>query len=299
MLIVVSCCDSGGAAADGDDDDDAAADGAGFVVAVGGAAWGVLVLILVLFSVGAADGATDVSPPNSCPMSGAAELLRPLRGTRVGTVMTGTVGVVSCRTFPRLLDLDSGFGAAGSDAARGGGFVLMLRDLDFDFGAADDDDDDVDGAAGSGGSSFLLLDLAGLADTARFDSNLDAIGAGSIFGAWSPLGTEPVLLLIASALLSLALIGSKPAGGGGGPGGGPFADTVISSFRPLGCPDLPRCNLLICSRRLGFFIADAPAPGGGGGGFCCCGSVAMSSPLGYRGLPAFPLASCANLDTND
>ena len=25
----------------------------------------------------------------------------------------------------------------------------------------------------------------------------------------------------------------------------------------------------------------------------------MSSPLGYRGLPAFPLASCANPDTND
>ena len=267
VLSDVSCCGAAGAAAD--DDDDAAA-----------------------------DGATDVSPPNSCPMSGAAELLRPLRGTRVGTVMTGTAGVVSCRPFPRLLDLDSGFGAAGSDAARGGGFVLMLRDLDFDFGAADTADD-VDVAAGSGGSSFLLLDLAGLADAARFDSNLDSIGAGSIFGAWSPLGTEPGLLFIASALLSLALIGSMPSGGGGGPGGGPFALTVISSFRPLGCPDLPRCNLLICSRRLGFFIADAPAPGGGGGGFCCCGSVAMSSPLGYRGLPAFPLASCANLDTND
>jgi hypothetical protein len=76
---------------------------------------------------------------------------------------------------------------------------------------------------------------------------LDAIGAESIFGAWLLLGTDPVLLLIASALLSLALIGSMPAGGGGGPGGGPFADTVISSFRPLGCPDLPRCTLLICS----------------------------------------------------
>ena len=247
VLIAVSCCDAAGAAA-ADDDDDAAADGAGFVVAVGGAAWGVLVLILVLFSV----GATDVSPPNSSPMFGTAELLRPLRGAGVGTVMTGTVGAVSCRPFPRLLDLDSGFGAAGSDAARGGGFVLMLRDLDFDFGAADDDDN-VDVAAGSGCSSFLLLDLAGLADAARFDSNLDAIGAGSIFGAWSPLGTEPVLLLIASTLLSLALIGSMPAGGGGGPGGGPFALTVISSFRPLGCPDLPRCNLLICSLTLGFF----------------------------------------------
>jgi hypothetical protein len=76
---------------------------------------------------------------------------------------------------------------------------------------------------------------------------LDAIGAGSIFGAWLLLGTDPVLLLIASALLSLALIGSMPAGGGGGPGGGPFANTVSSSFRPLGCPDLPRCNLLTCS----------------------------------------------------
>ena len=121
--------------------------------------------------------------------------------------------------FARPLDLDSGCGAAVSDTARGGGFVLMLRDLDFDFGAADDADD-VDVATGSGGSSFLLLDLAGLADGIRFDSNLDAIGAGSIFGAWLLLGTEPVLLLIASALLSLALIGSMPAGGGGGPGGG-------------------------------------------------------------------------------
>ena len=47
----MSCCGAAGAAAD-DDDDDAAADGAGFAVAVGGAAWGVLVLILVFFSVG-------------------------------------------------------------------------------------------------------------------------------------------------------------------------------------------------------------------------------------------------------
>ena len=136
-----------------------------------------------------------------------------------GAMMVSSVGSVSFLTSPLLLDLDFDFGvavAAGSDAALGGGFVLMLRDLDFDFGAADDDDVDV--AAGSGCSSFLLLDLAGLADAARFDSNLDAIGAGSIFGAWSPLGTETVLLFIASALLSLALIGSMPAGGGGGPG---------------------------------------------------------------------------------
>ncbi len=112
----MSCCGAAGAAADDNDD---AADGAGFVVAVGGAAWGVLVLILVLFSVGATDGATDVSPPNSCPTSGAAELLRPLRVAGAGTVRTGTAGAVS---FPRhlLLDVEFGFGAAGSDAARGG-----------------------------------------------------------------------------------------------------------------------------------------------------------------------------------
>jgi hypothetical protein len=128
---------------------------------------------------------------------------------------------------------------------------------------------------------------------------LDAIGAGSIFGAWLLLGTDTVLLFIAAALLSLSLIGSMPAGGGGGSGGGPFPNTVSSSFGCLGCLDLPRCNLPICSCRLGFFIAAAPAPGGGGGGFCCCGSAAMSSPLGYRGLPAFPVALCANPDIND
>ena len=170
----------------------------------------------------------------------------------------------------------------------------MPRDLDFDVdasraAAADDDDDD---AGGPGGSFDLLLDLV-----ARFDSNLDAIGAESIFGAWSPLGTDALLRFNASSLLSLFLIGSMPAGGGGGPGGGPLALTFISPFLSLGCADLPRCNLLICSRRLSFFIPAAPAPGGGGGGFCCCGSVAMSSPLGNRPLPVFP--SCANLDTND
>jgi hypothetical protein len=60
---------------------------------------------------------------------------------------------------------------------------------------------------------------------------------------------------------SLFLIGSMPAGGGGGPGGGPFALTVISPFL---CVDLPRCNLLLASRRLAFvFIAAPPAPRGG------------------------------------
>ncbi len=104
-----------------------------------------------------------------------------------------------------------------------------------------------------GGSTPLLLDLAGFADTARFDSNLDVIGAGSIFGVWSPLGTDAGLLLIASALLSFFLTASIPAGGGGGPGGGPFALTVISPFR---CVDLPRCCNLLPVSRIGFvFIA--------------------------------------------
>ena len=54
---------------------------------------------------------------------------------------------------------------------------MLLRDLDFDAdasraAAADDDD-----AGGPGGSGPPLLDLA-----ARFDSNLDALGTGSIFG---------------------------------------------------------------------------------------------------------------------
>ncbi len=67
--------------------------------------------------------------------------------------------------------------------------------------------------------------------------------------------------------------------------------TVISPFRSL---DLPRCNLLTNSCRLGFvFIAAAPAPGGGGGGFCCWGAVVRSIesffalPVGYRPRPMF------------
>ena len=175
--------------------------------------------------------------------------------------MVSSVGSVSFLTSPLLLDLDFDFGvaaAAGSDAALGGGFVLMLRDSDFDFGAAGAaDDDDVD--AGSGCSSFLLLDLAGLADAARFDSNLDAIGAASIFGAWSPLGTDTGLLFIASALLSaFGLFGSIPAGGGCESAGG-----GMPIGPPLGCVDLPRWNLPIASRwlcsivswRLGFVLS--------------------------------------------
>ena len=147
-----------------------------------------------------------------------------------------------------LLDLDFDFcgAAAGSDVALGSGFVLMLRDLDFDFGAAGSADDDGDDA-GSGCSSFLLLDLAGLADVARVDSNLEVIGAGSIFGAWSPLGTDTGLLFIPSALLSaFGLIGSIPAGGGCRPDGGGMP--IGPSLR---CVDLPRCNLSIVSRRFG------------------------------------------------
>ena len=273
----------------GADDDDAVAD----------ADWGVLLLTLVLFSVGITDvGGTDVSPPNNSPMSGAERLLLrvPFFPLGAGAIITGTAGAVSFRPVPLLLldlDFDSGVAAAGSDAARGARFGLMLRGLaiDVDASRAAAADDDA-AAGGPGGSSFLLLDLAGFAEAARFDSNLDAVGVGSIFGAWSPLGTDAVLRFIASALLSFGLIGSMPAGGGGGPGGGPFALTVISSFR---CADLPRCNLLIVSRRLGFvFIAAAPAPGGGGGGCCCWGSVVRSIesflalPLGYRPRPMFP-----------
>ena len=68
-----------------------------------------------------------------------------------------------------------------ADDAVGAPFDLP-RDLDFDAdtsraAAADDDD-----AGGPGGSGPLLLDLADFADVARFDSNLAALGAGSIFG---------------------------------------------------------------------------------------------------------------------
>ena len=178
-------------------------------------------------------------------MSGAAERLRSLRGTGAGTVIRGTVGAVSFRPLLLLdFDFDSGVAAAGSDAARGARFGLLLRDLDIDADASRAAAADDAAAGGPGGSGPLLLDLAGFAEAAGFDSNLNVIGVGSIFGAWSPLGTDAVLRFIASALLSFGLIGSMPAGGGGGPGGGPFALTVISPFR---CADLPRCNLLIVS----------------------------------------------------
>ena len=167
-------------------------------------------------------------------MSAGAERLRPRpRGTGVGTVITGIAGSVSVRAFPLLLDL--GFdvdvarsAAGGIGAARGARAAPLLLDLGIDVDAAR-------AAAGGpgaiGGSAPLLLDLAGFADSARFDSNLDVIGVGSIFGAWSPLGTDAGLLFIASALFSLFLIGSMPAGGGGGPGGGgPFALISRSPF---------------------------------------------------------------------
>ncbi len=87
----------------------------------------------------------------------------------------------------------------------------MLRDLDFAFGVAGA----VGAAGGPTGSGCLLLDLAGLADAARLGSNLGAPGAGSIFGVWSPPASERCILFNAASLLSLALIGSMPAGGGG------------------------------------------------------------------------------------
>ena len=239
------------------------------VAAFAAFASGVLLLILVLLS------------------SGGGGLRSPFFPLDVGTVMVSSAGSFSFLTSPLLRDLDFAFGvagaAAGSDAALGGGFVLMLRDLDFAFGvagAAEDDDD-----AGPGCSSFLLLDLAGLADAARVDSNLDAIGAESIFGALSPLGTDTGLLFIASALLSaFGLIGSIPTGGGCRPVGG--GKPIVPSFR---CADLPRCNLSIVSRRLGFVF--------------CCGFTVwtfiffVASPLGYRPRPLFP--SAANLATYD
>ncbi len=157
----------------------------------------------------------------------------------------------------------------------------MCLDLGFDADASRAAAADEAAAGGPGVSGPLLLDLAGFAEAVPFDSNLDFIGVGSIFGAWSPLATDTGLLLISFALLPFFLTGCSPAGGGGGGGGGQFALTVISLFR---CADLPRGrNLLIVSRRLGFvFIAAAPAPGGGGGGRCCWGSVVRSIGFFFR-----------------
>jgi hypothetical protein len=117
-------------------------------------------------------------------------------------VITGIAGSVSVRAFPLLLDLgfdvDAARSAAGGIGVSGARAALLLLYLGIDVDA-------VRAAAGGpgaiGGSAPLLLDLADFADSARFDSNLDVIGAGSIFGVWSPLGTDAGLLLIASALL--------------------------------------------------------------------------------------------------
>jgi hypothetical protein len=107
-------------------------------------------------------------------MSGAERLLLrvPFLPLGAGAIITGTAGAVSFRPVPLLLDLDfdSGVAAAGSDAARGARFGLMLRDLaiDVDASRAAAADDDA-AAGGPRGSSFLLLDLAGFAEAARFD----------------------------------------------------------------------------------------------------------------------------------
>ena len=73
-------------------DDDAAADAADVGAAAG---WGVLLLILVLFSVGGTDvGGTDVPPPNIASRSGAERLLlrAPFFPLGAGAIITGTAG---------------------------------------------------------------------------------------------------------------------------------------------------------------------------------------------------------------
>ena len=177
------------------------------------------------------------------PMSGVERLLlrAPFFPRGGGATIAGTAGCVSFLAFPLLLDLGivgdgvrSGAGAIGVFGARA---APLLLDLDFDVAAGDAV------AGGPGSSTPLLLDLAGLADSVRFDSNLDFIGAVSIFGVWSPLGTDAGLLFIASALLSaFGLIFSIPAGGGCCSCGDIL--TSVSDFR---CVDLPRRNFSIDS----------------------------------------------------
>jgi hypothetical protein len=159
-------------------------------------------------------------------------------------MIAGTCDSGSFLAFPLLLDLGiagdvarSGTGVIGVIGARA---VPLLLDLDFDIGAAGDD---AAAVGGPGSSTPLLLDLAGLADSVRFDSNFEFVGAVSIFGVWSPLGTDAGLLFIASALLSaFGLICSIPAGGGCCSCGDIL--TSISTFR---CDDLPRRNFSIDS----------------------------------------------------
>ena len=114
------------------------------------------------------------------------------RGARA--MMAGTCDSGSFIAFPLLLDLGivgdgarSGAGVIGVSGVRA---VPLLLDLDVGVDAARVA---AGGPGATGGSAPLLLDLAGLADSARFDSNLDVMGAGSIFGVWSPLGTDASL----------------------------------------------------------------------------------------------------------
>ncbi len=61
------------------------------------------------------------------------------------------------------------------------GVPLVRHDFwtfDFDIAAVAA----VDDGGGPGGSGLLLVGLADFADVARFDSNLAALGSGSIFG---------------------------------------------------------------------------------------------------------------------
>ena len=230
----MGCCSAGD-----DDDAAAAASGAGvgglLVVSANSAviltlSAGVLLLSLLRVGTGRADpsgvggsGAvgcrsggciTETGP--TLADDGPAEALRPLRVAGAGATIVGTTP-----PLPWLLDLAAGVGSAGgADAGRWGLDGLRLRDLDFDFafGVAGAGVAGAGVAGGPTGSGCLLLDLAGLAglaDAARFGSNLGAAGAGSILGVWSPPASERLILFNAASLLSLALIGSMPAGGGG------------------------------------------------------------------------------------
>ena len=146
----------------------------------------------------------------------------------------------------------------------------MLRDLDFDFDFALAG---VGVAGGPTGSGSLLLDLAGLADAARFGSNLGAAGGGSILGAGMPRLSAIFILFNSASLMSLTLADSVYACGGGGIGG-------------VGCSEP---FLLLIATALGSLAILAPAAGGGGGGGGACPPFALIVSSSARFLRSIDL----------
>ena len=175
--------------------------GAADVDAVAGCGGGVLPLSLVRFT-----------------SSGGAGLPSAFFPLGDGALMARSVGSFSFLAAPLLLDLDFAFGVASAggtvtvgSVAVGGTRVaplLLDRPLVADASLAAPADAGV-AVGGPGVSNPLLLDRAGFSEVVLFDPNLAISGASSLFG------TDTARFFSDATLLSLALTGPVPGGGGG------------------------------------------------------------------------------------